>query len=267
VLAGLVLVVVATALHVAGLVAGRWAAGHPFGSRSLHDARHPSTDKTLGLALARAGGGVVGWYLVAAFLVTLSALVVGETRLDDTSMRVHVSPAGPAARGGMKEWDRIVSVEGRAVADWPALRAAIAKHPEEPVRIVVERGGEEHVLQVVPTPTPARIMVSPPALQEPTTFGRAIAKGLGAPFQIIALWARSVARAFSGSDQPPAELSGPVGIVRETAESNRGGMGHAIGFLGLVGAYFLPIMAIASVAVALGSRRKSKALPTAGKSS
>jgi serine protease Do len=54
-----------------------------------------------------------------------------------------VAPEGPAATGGVRPGDVLVSVDGRKVDAMPALSAALYLHPAgAPVRFVVRRGGE-----------------------------------------------------------------------------------------------------------------------------
>ena len=58
---------------------------------------------------------------------------------------------GPAAVGGVRPGDVVVSVNGKTVGgNVGALTAAIHNHPDQPLTVVVERAGQERTLTVTP---------------------------------------------------------------------------------------------------------------------
>ncbi|MGH2949132.1 MAG: S1C family serine protease [Solirubrobacteraceae bacterium] len=60
-----------------------------------------------------------------------------------------VVPDSPADRGGLREGDRIVEIDGTPVRDSDDVSAAVnAARPGQEVRVVVERGGERRTLTV-----------------------------------------------------------------------------------------------------------------------
>jgi len=60
-----------------------------------------------------------------------------------------VVPNAPAARGGLREGDTIVEIDGRPVRDPDDVSAVVnARRPGDDVRVVVERGGERRTLTV-----------------------------------------------------------------------------------------------------------------------
>ncbi len=61
-----------------------------------------------------------------------------------------VEPDGPAARGGLLPGDRVLEADGTPIPDWSAWVQYVRAHPEQPVRVVVERGGARHVLTLTP---------------------------------------------------------------------------------------------------------------------
>ncbi|HEY8073938.1 MAG TPA: PDZ domain-containing protein [Labilithrix sp.] len=258
---GLFFLMVATVAHVAMLVLGRWAAGVFGGRGSIGDALRPDRD-TRRLALARGGAGVAGWYLAAALLTTIGLLVGGASRVDEASMRVRVSPGGPADRAGIRDGDRIVSVDGEPVGDWDALKDHIRRHGGDAARVEVERGGERLVL--APTPMSGRILVAPPLVHEDVGLGRALGTGLATPAKVVFAAARGFAGILTGREK--AEVTGPVGIVAETGKAADDGTGEALRLAALLGAYFMPVIALASLVVALARGRRAKTVETEGKS-
>jgi membrane-associated protease RseP (regulator of RpoE activity) len=72
----------------------------------------------------------------------------------------------PAAVGGIRPGDVVVSVDGQAIGgDVGALTTAIHDHPDQPVTVVVDRHGADHTLTVTPANGrifPEKNSVSPP---------------------------------------------------------------------------------------------------------
>ena len=68
-----------------------------------------------------------------------------------TGMAVEqVSPQGPADMAGMKAGDRIIRIDETKVANiYDYMAATRNKHPDDIVRVVVLRDGQEVTLQVM----------------------------------------------------------------------------------------------------------------------
>jgi len=62
----------------------------------------------------------------------------------------EVLPNTPAAKAGLMPFDRIVSVDGDVVEDWPSVQLAIVMHPSTPILIGYERNGVRAVTTIVP---------------------------------------------------------------------------------------------------------------------
>jgi regulator of sigma E protease len=63
-----------------------------------------------------------------------------------------VVPQGPAARAGLAAGDRIVAVNGQAVADFPALQKAVQSHPAgQSISLRYLRAGHEYGVRLTPT--------------------------------------------------------------------------------------------------------------------
>ena len=255
---GLVLYAFAHLAAFAMLFAGRWAASFAFGVRHWRDAvwtRAGQPHPVLALRLARASGGVAGWYLCASLLTTVGLLMTGDTHVDERSMCVNVAADGPAARAGLVDGDRVVAVDGAPVHDWDELKRLIAPHVGEPVRIDVERGGHELTFEPTPAGNPGKIMIGPRTTQKPVGIGRAVAAGLVLPAQAMLMTARGLGRLLAGTERP--ELMGPVGVVREVGSSQQSSSGQALRLMAAVLAYTLPYVAFTSFVLAFALRRRT----------
>lgn len=69
-----------------------------------------------------------------------------------------VDAGTPADKAGLKAGDRIVSVDGKDIVSFMALREVIVASPEKPLSIAIERQGQPQTLQAVP----ARVTATQP---------------------------------------------------------------------------------------------------------
>jgi regulator of sigma E protease len=80
--------------------------------------------------------------------------------LDRVGLRLYRPPLDPvigqvvrggaAERAGLAPGDRVVQAEGKPLASWDALVAAVQAHPEQPLRLTIEREGVRQNVEVVP---------------------------------------------------------------------------------------------------------------------
>ncbi len=181
--------------------------------------------------------GPLANYLFASVLFFASLVIGGQEVL---TTRVDVAPDGAAAAAHMLPGDKIVEVAGERITDWDRTRKVILAHPGEEIDVAVEREGAGTVhLKVRPTPTGehggGRIGVAARTAMVPVPTGRAAALAVEQPARIVVGLVVGLARMITGQERP--ELSGPVGIVRETAKAVRRGLPDALGFLGALSAY------------------------------
>jgi regulator of sigma E protease len=158
-----------------------------------------------------------------------------------------VIDGGPAAAAGLRSGDRVLSVDGRVMADAFALREAIAasQHEGQPraLRLAIERNGMP--LAIVITPrliddagrSVARIdaMVgAPPAV---VTVRKGPIEGLVAgatrTWDVSALTLRMLGRMLIG-EASLKNLSGPITIADVAGQSAERGLAYYLSFLALV---------------------------------
>ena len=83
--------------------------------------------------------GPLANYFFASILMFFGFLLGGNEVVDEASMRVHVGADGPAAKAGIVDGDRILTVNGDAVKDWDQLKKQIGAHPGDKIDIEIER--------------------------------------------------------------------------------------------------------------------------------
>ena len=182
--------------------------------------------------------GPLANYLFASVLMFFGFLLGGNQMVDETSMRVNIAPEGPAAQAGIQKGDRIIAVNGEGIRDWDHLKQIVGAHPGEKVDIEIERG--EGRLHVFPTPigdgdTKGKILVGPYTAWQPVTAGQAVVLSVTEPPKVVYNLVTGLARMIAGKEKP--ELSGPVGIVKETASAAKSGAHVYLKLLGALSAY------------------------------
>jgi regulator of sigma E protease len=160
----------------------------------------------------------------------------------------QVMRGGPAARAGLQEGDRVLSVDGHAVKDWDDLVAQITPHPGGTVSLTYARNGATHTVQVElesvevdgkyigrieaggPTDIPyPPSMVHHLSVSPLTAVGRAA----GEAWSMTALQGRLFWRMMLGQVSLK-NLNGPVSIAEYAGQSASAGVTSFLGFLVLI---------------------------------
>jgi regulator of sigma E protease len=183
--------------------------------------------------------GPLANYFFASVLMFFAFILGGHTVVDDVSMRVSVAPEGAAHAADIRDGDRMLAVNQEPVKDWDALKKAIGAHPGELIVVTLER--DHKTMEVPVTPAPkgdkfeGKILIGPEYRTEAVTVGGAALLSLTEPPKVVIGLVRGLGRMIMLKEKP--ELSGPVGIVRETAGAVRTGAGATLHFLGALSAY------------------------------
>ncbi|NTU83622.1 MAG: site-2 protease family protein [Chloroflexales bacterium] len=141
----------------------------------------------------------------------------------------------PAAQGGLRPDDVLLSLDGRPVGSAAVIGEIARANPGQPVEAVVLRDGHELTLTLTPGPWTA-----PDGTQYPSGFGfsyapqieqmqvgplAAMGRGVtysleltGRMLQALASLPGSILGIFSPTPSPDGEPIGPVGIARATGE-------------------------------------------------
>jgi regulator of sigma E protease len=104
--------------------------------------------------LAIVVAGPLANFVVALALFIGGAIAFGVPGEKPTTMVYQLLPGFPAAKAGMRVGDRILSVDGREVADGSALVQTIHQSLGKQLHVVFERNGAVHAVDVTPVPSP-----------------------------------------------------------------------------------------------------------------
>ncbi len=155
---------------------------------------------------------------------------------------------GPAARAGLAAGDRVVEIDGKAVAQWQDVVDAVQMRPGQPVNMVIERGGQPREVVVVADSvaqgdrTIGRIGARPhvdqaelAAMRVEVRYGpfEALVKGVERTWEMSALTLRMLWKMLMG-EASVKNISGPLTIAEFAGVSALIGVSAFLGFLGLV---------------------------------
>jgi regulator of sigma E protease len=193
---------------------------------------------SLGARIATIAAGPLANYLFASILMFFGFFLGGNQIVDETTMRVNIAPDGPAAQVGIQKGDRIVSVNGEEIRDWDHLKKVIGGHSGDKIDVEIERDGQR--MHVSPTPVgegenKGKILVGPYTAWQQVTAGQAAVLSVTEPPKVVYNLVKGLARMLAGKEKP--ELSGPVGIVRDTAAAAKSGAHVYLKLLGALSAY------------------------------
>lgn len=231
------------AVHGAAFFGGRRVVARAFGGKAAAG--------SFGFAAARGVAGVAGWYLAGSLQCAIGLLGGGETVIDETSMRVRVAE-GPAARAGVRDGDRIVTAAGVPIHSWDQLKILVSTQTE-PIALEIDRGGQAITLTATPEGSPPKLRVFPWTEHRSMGIGHAMFEGLLTPGKIVATSFRGLLRTVAGAER--AEVTGPVGIVRETSTTMRQGVAGSLRLSAAIASYMLPFVALGSALYELLARR------------
>lgn len=223
-------------------------------------------------------GGPLANYLTASIFIFFGLLLGGRSELDTSSMRVTVIPksqAGedaPAKIAGFADGDRILSINGKPIQNWDDLRSETSRHPGEKMDVAVERAGSKDPLHLFPVPLSVgeekgKMLLAPPEVSRPIGAKEAMVFAVTDPPKVVAGLIIGLGRIITGKEKP--QLSGPVGMVKETKKVVQRGLGRTLQFIGALSAYLgafnlLPFPALDGgrlmfLGIELASRRKPDA--------
>ncbi len=159
----------------------------------------------------------------------------------------EVKAGGPAAAAGLQRGDRVISIDGVAVADAQALveriRASVQGNTGVPLRWLLDRAGRN--VEATVTPRAAKdgdrlvgridaVVGQPPAMVK-VRHGlfEGLAQGASRTWEVSALTVRMLGRMLIG-EASLKNLSGPLTIADYAGQSVQQGLAYYLGFLALV---------------------------------
>lgn len=155
-----------------------------------------------------------------------------------------IAPATPAALAGLLQGDRVLTVQGQAIADAQGLRerirASVRDGQAQTMEWQVDRGGQ--LLRLTVTPRlmqdngqtigriDAPVGTPPEVVNVRYGFVEGISRGFSRTWEVSALTLRMLGRMLTG-DVSIKNLSGPLSIAEGAGQSVQQGLPYYLGFL------------------------------------
>lgn len=187
--------------------------------------------KAVGQRSAIIVAGPIANLLLAVLLFALVFGPVGIQRPSDEPVIGAVMPGRPAAVAGLQPGDRILTVEGQAIADWAALVRVVQRRLDMPTRIAYQRGDRRGEVRVVPAarddqPAAGMIGIQPALRRVQLAPADALAAGVRQTVDMAGSWFQSIGLMLRR--QAPADLVGPIGIVQVVSEASASGAAYLL---------------------------------------
>jgi len=188
--------------------------------------------------------GPLANYLFAS-VVFFAAMVIGGKYSEEPVVTVVEASAAEAA--GVRSGDRIVAIDGKAVQRWDEIPELILPKAGQEVRLDVARDGAALGLVVRVREQGGKGFLGVSKTKEPMPMGEALAQSVIQPAVIVGLTVVSLGKMITGQEE--GQLTGPIGIMRETKKAAELGLPiylSIIGFLSTSVGFFnmLPLPAL-----------------------
>jgi regulator of sigma E protease len=182
--------------------------------------------------------------LIFAYLIFVVVCMIGIPT--PTTKIGEVMKDKPAARAGLREGDRVKSINGKPVSRWNDFAQLITESGGKPLALTVEREGKTFVVQVTPEMRTAKnllgdmvtspvigVMVSKEVVTERVGPLDAIVKGSEHTWNVTKLTVVAVGKIFTGSISVD-NIGGPIMIAKTAGEQAETGLVYFLSFMALL---------------------------------
>ncbi len=222
-------------------------------------------------------GGVFTQCLVCVLVLTLVIIFMG--RPINSVMIVEPLAGSPAFKAGLQEGDKILSIDNNNIISIRQMIELVSANKGEPMRVIVNRSGQEFVLEMTPefNSKQNRVMIGV-SLQDAPGFSREgmgiidyLTGGLVWTYNMTVMMVQMIWMLITG--QVSLEnLMGPVGMIRVTAAVARTGFLNLIQLFAMINMNLalinlLPIPAVdgGHVLMLLGEKIARRRIPDKAK--
>ncbi len=177
--------------------------------------------------------GPLANYFFASVLFFAAFMIGGETT------RIEVIEDTPAAKSGMLNGDKVIEIDGKAISRWEQIPDAVLPRANKETKVVIERDSERKTIDIVPAPKAkdggGQIGVRPISMVPLMGFKEAAWESVVRPAKVVEALVVGLGRIITGRERP--EVTGPVGIVKETGRAAERGAADYLYFIGVLSAY------------------------------
>lgn len=153
-------------------------------------------------------------FLLAVLLLAVIFMFEGLPLPTTTVERLL--PGGPALNAGLLRGDKVVAINGQQTNQWEKMSAIINAHPDQTLKLTIERAGKQQEIRVVTMRDEngqGKIGIYPVYKVQPLNVFSALFKGAEYTGRVTVLIVEFIGRMITG--QSAVDLGGPVRIVAE----------------------------------------------------
>lgn len=182
--------------------------------------------------------------LIFAYLIFIVVCMIGIPTA--TSKIGEVLKDKPAARAGLKEGDRVTSIDGQPINRWNDLAQLISDSGGKPLDISVVRDGKAFSVKITPELHTAKnllgetvtspaigVMVSKEFVTERVGPFEALVKGSEHTWNVTKLTVIAVGKIFTGSISAD-NIGGPIMIAKTAGDQAKTGLVYFLSFMALL---------------------------------
>lgn len=182
--------------------------------------------------------------LIFAYLIFIVVCMIGIPMA--TSKIGEVLKDKPAARAGLKEGDRVTSIDGQPISRWSDLAQLVSDSNGKPLDITVARGDKTFSVRITPELHTAKnllgetvtspaigVMVSKEFVTERVGPLEAIVKGSEHTWNVTKLTVIAVGKIFTGSISAD-NIGGPIMIAKTAGDQAKTGFVYFLSFMALL---------------------------------
>jgi regulator of sigma E protease len=178
-------------------------------------------------------------FITAIVLFMIMVWAWGNPQVRPNSTEIgSVIPDTPAYKAGLKEGDKILSVDGKTFKDFEALAAYIKTQPDKDLSVLVQRGGKDetftvHTLSVdVKDSTgvvraEGRMGIDPVFDFHPTNFWEGVKGGFASTYYVVAVTVDFVWKLITHQESI-RNLGGPIMIADQAGKALRRGLPYLV---------------------------------------
>ncbi|MCX7971146.1 MAG: RIP metalloprotease RseP [Negativicutes bacterium] len=208
-------------------------------------------NKPLTARLAVIVAGSVMNLVLPVVLLSVVFLSDGISRPAEQAVIGEVIAGQAADKAGIMANDRIVSIDGNPVGSWQQFVDTIRINAGKNLHLVIERGQSQVNISVVPVYDEKQdrgmIGAAPLIINQPVGLWQALTMSAQVTGQVIAEMVKGIYAMVAG--RAPADVSGPLGIIKITGEVAEQGWTHLLRFaaflsinLGMINLLPLPLL-------------------------
>ncbi len=178
--------------------------------------------------------GPLANYLSASLLFFGAIIFSGEP---SGTTEVNVRDEGAAAVAGLKDGDFITAIDGKKIEKWDDIPPAVQPYPKKEIVVEVLRGEEALSFKATPEEMGGKGLLGVSAVQVPVPWSEvkwkeAALKSIEQPAKIVVFSMEGIGRMVTGREKP--QLSGPLGLMRETKKAAEAGFSSFLWILGFL---------------------------------